>query len=119
MKRPKSRVQMNEGNLVVMIDRRPHKGPIVTIYGDPVGLRYLANTLLRIANTDQDSLSRWRLPDGEGLHVDLHVGHDLNPESDPVIAGRLDAKKTHTFDWFYPPVEPKPKKRRTRRLRRG
>jgi hypothetical protein len=73
---------------------------VVTIYGDPDGLRWLANVLIAIADTDQRCISDDNLPPDEGFHTDLRPGIDCHVASKHGIVGRLDAKLSGSTAWF-------------------
>jgi hypothetical protein len=76
----------------------------VFVGGDPAALRSLAELLIWIADTDQDSLPLQ--PDGERFHVHLHARdapgfNSLTPFSCETEICRLDAKGTGEFPERY------------------
>lgn len=73
----------------------------ILIHGDPEGLKSLAALLLKLADTDQDSISN--LPVGAREHLHLRPKLELSNSSDNVIIGRLDAKGTGDFYERYVP----------------
>lgn len=73
----------------------------ILIHGDPEGLKSLAALLLKLADTDQDSISN--LPVGAREHFHLRPKLELSNSSDNVIIGRLDAKGTGDFYERYVP----------------
>lgn len=74
---------------------------LVTLYGDPEGLRYFARLLTWIADMDQRSLSDGELPKTEGFHTHLSPGHDCHPISVEIVIGRIDAKADGSTEWFF------------------
>jgi hypothetical protein len=67
----------------------------VLIHGDPEGLRSLAKLLIKLADLNQDTLTK--LPIGDGEHYHLRPNFDISQSSVEVIVGRLDAKGTGDF----------------------
>lgn len=95
-----------QGNLYLHFFSEEDGAPFVRIYGDPKGLRYLAGLLEEVAAVDQEALPLHQLPVDEGYHLHMSPGIHLNKESAAVLLGRMDARKTGTFDWFVPPIAP-------------
>lgn len=87
-----------KGNLDIVIAQNEdnYDGEIVKwqdilIHGDPDGLRSLAALLIKLADTNQASITG--LPDGARHHIHLRPTYDLSNSSENVIIGRLDAKR--------------------------
>ena len=68
------------------------KRPIVTLYGDPDGLRSLAAILNDLASLDQQSVPNSNLPVGEGFHLHLIQSRGLADGSLKLDLGRSDPK---------------------------
>jgi hypothetical protein len=67
----------------------------ILIHGDPEGLKSFARLLIKLADTDQGTISG--LPVGAREHIHLRPKFDLSNSSEEVIVGRLDAKGTGFF----------------------
>ena len=76
---------------------------MVSVYGDPAGLRWLAKVLQAIADLDQRRIPDENLPPHEGFHTHLRPESECRAMSQEVIVGRLDAKADGSFAWFLPP----------------
>ena len=96
----------------VVFRRSSDEAPLVSIYGDPSGLKSLADLLYEVARIDQSIIPPKNLPEGEGFHLHLRPGKALNVESCEAIIGRLDAKGSGDFDWIFPPVTRRDKARK-------
>lgn len=81
----------NKGKLDIYSDIVEDNVPIVTIIGDPDGLRYLSELLQALADYDQDSDNS---PKGVREHVHLHAKCQLGKHSCEVSVCRADAKGT-------------------------
>jgi hypothetical protein len=71
----------------------------IVIAGDPVGLRALANSLLFLANVNQEEVPN--MPIGERYHTHLYPGHQISENSSETEICRLDAKGTREFPAHY------------------
>ena len=87
----------NKGKLDIYSDIVEDNVPIVTIIGDPDGLRYLSELLQALADYDQDSDNS---PKGEREHVHLHSKCQLGKHSCEVEVCRADAKGTGELPEF-------------------
>ena len=67
-------------------------GPIVTLYGDPDGLRSFAAILIDLAALDQQRVPFTNLPVGEGFHLHLVESRGLAKDSLKIDLGRSDAR---------------------------
>ena len=67
-------------------------GPIVTLYGDPDGLRSLAAILNDLAALDQQKVPHSNLAVGEGFHLHLFVSRGLANGSLKLDLGRTDLR---------------------------
>jgi hypothetical protein len=82
--------------------------PLIGIYGDPDGLRALAEALLEAASFDQSKNlvpsegEYWKIRATEDGSASFFVLHDLSLR---LNIGRLDCAKDGSFDWFLGPVE--------------
>lgn len=81
-----------EGELKIGFYDCEEKGPVATIYGDPVGLRSLASVLTTLADLDQQVVPLRNLPVGEGFHLHLSVDRGLKNGSSQLDLGRLDQR---------------------------
>ena len=81
------------GRLVVYHYETPDQR-FIGIYGDPEGLRSLGELLIAEAELDQLQFPAENLPNGERHHTHLRPGVHIHPQSQEVIIGRLDAKRT-------------------------
>jgi hypothetical protein len=91
-----------EGHLDIYVVRNGETNEIY-INGDPLGLRSLSNTLVRIANIIEEEDSTLLIGDRE--HVTLQPNMDLSKSSDQLTIGRLEAKLTGNFYERYVPRE--------------
>jgi hypothetical protein len=84
------------------------EGPLIGIYGDPDGLRALAEALLEAASFDQSNNlvqsegEYWKIRATQDESASFFVLHDLSLR---LNIGRLDCAKDGSFDWFLGPVE--------------
>lgn len=69
-----------------------HQGQIVTLYGDPDGLRSLAKLLNNLATLNQQSVPIRNLPIGEGFHLHLLKSRGLASGSLDLDLGRSDKR---------------------------
>jgi hypothetical protein len=67
-------------------------GLVVTLYGDPDGLRSLAAILKDLAALDQQHVPSKNLPVGEGFHLHLIESRGLASESLKLDLGRSDPR---------------------------
>ena len=67
-------------------------GPVVTLYGDPEGLRSLAVILNDLASLDQQRVPDRNLPVGEGFHLHLFESRGLTNGSLKLDLGRTDPR---------------------------
>jgi hypothetical protein len=67
----------------------------ILIHGDPMGLKSLAQLLIKMADRNQDDIIN--IPIGERDHIHLRPKYDLSNSSEQVIIGRLDAKGTGKY----------------------
>jgi hypothetical protein len=91
----------NRGKLWVFSYREGRK-KTVNIYGDPKGLRYLAQLLLDVSSVDQSEVPDGNCPPTVGVHY--HVYSDsgvIDPKSDSLVVARADAKQGGI--WFERP----------------
>ena len=66
---------------------------MATIYGDPQGLRCLANILQDLADLDQQQIPARNLPVGEGFHLHLMKSRGLANGSLQLDLGRSDIRR--------------------------
>lgn len=99
MKRVKTNLKMpaNEGKLDIFPEIDEGCFPVITIIGDPVGLRYLSDVLKALADYDQNANNS---PVGEREHVHLHRECQLGAHSCEVVLSRADAKVTGELPEF-------------------
>ena len=83
-----------EGNIEIVAD-----DDRIVIAGDPVGLKSLANSLLFLADVNQEEVPN--MPIGERYHTHLHPGYQISENSDETEICRLDAKGTGEFPAHY------------------
>ena len=76
----------------------PESGPKVLVYGTPSGLRLIAQKILELADSDQESMKN--LPEGAVHHIQLTPGCGLCSESDPAMISRIDGKGNGDFSWL-------------------
>jgi hypothetical protein len=83
----------NRGRLSVF-SYREGRQKTVGIYGDPKGLRYLAQLLNDVAAVNQSKVPDLNCPPTEGVHYHVynHSGF-IDPKSDSLVVGRADAKR--------------------------
>jgi hypothetical protein len=71
----------------------------INLYGNPAGLRALADALIEQADVDQSTM---RLPDGDTDHTHYKVTHDgaiLSKSSDEIQMGRVDTPSGELAYW--------------------
>jgi hypothetical protein len=85
---------------ILIRDYEGKDGRVVCLYGDPEGLRTLAEKLIQLADLEQQQLPAASLPDSEGFHLHLKKDTHLDPLSYDLDLGRLDAKADQSTDWF-------------------
>ena len=81
---------------------------MVAIYGDPDGLKALAQALIEVASFDQSKKliqtegEYWKIRSTPRGNASFLLLHDL---SLPLNVGRLDCAGDGSFEWFLGPVE--------------
>jgi hypothetical protein len=80
-----------KGKIDVFVEMIDGRNAGVVIIGDPKGLRYLAEIMMRVAALDQDKSPEETDP---RQHVHLHRGVQLGSYSCEVEISRADAKGT-------------------------
>ena len=78
--------------LIAWSTKTEFKGDEIHVYGNPAGLRSLANKLLEMADFDQ---STGGFPDNDSEHHHYKIGCNTeNPEQHPMLTiGRVDSKQ--------------------------
>ena len=77
-------------------------GTVICLYGDPDGLRSLAQKLEILASVDQTNLSGLPLDEGVHVHLTKASGLQSSHKSKRLDIGRADGKSGN-FDWFHRP----------------
>ncbi len=84
----------------------------VCVYGDPEGLRSLAEVLLFAADLDQARLNNGQPPE-DSFHCHITPGRHLSLPSLPMTIGRVDTAAGRFRDEVFP--SPKPKRRASKK----
>lgn len=80
------------GELEVSVYTDHEQKSIVSVYGDPEGLRSLAAVLSTLADLNQQRVPLCNLPVGEGFHLSLASQRGLSDSSLQIDLGRLDSR---------------------------
>lgn len=103
-----TKMKQKQNVVVHYIEPTDDQVATVAIYGDPEGLRALAQALIEVASYDQSKKlvqtegEYWKIRSTPRGNTSFLVLHDL---SLPLNVGRLDCARDGSFEWFLGPVE--------------
>ena len=76
---------------------------VITLSGDPEGLRALGELLIAVANLDQSQFQTGSYMDDCGHHLHLTPKRHLHPQSLEIVVSRLDAIRDGALpEWLRP-----------------
>jgi hypothetical protein len=79
------------------------------IYGDPDGLRSLAEAIIAIANLDQKTLAEKECPEDDSFHkhyaLGIGIGDHVRRRLPRLTIGRVDEKRSGEIRDYFPPPE--------------
>ena len=91
---------MNDtGTLITFVTKNENGSSIINIYGDPAGLRSLADALHKQADVDQAPMKHLGDDDTDHTHIKPHSGGIICKASDEIQLGRTDLRTGEMVYW--------------------